>query len=349
MRAVAAIALTTALLVGSTPADAAPAQKRDVTITLVTHDSFAVSKKVLRAFMRDTGITVKILRAGDAGAALNQAILTKDAPLGDVFFGVDNTLLSRALTAGIFEKYRSPELAHVRAEYQIDATHQVTPVDHGDVCINTDKAWFAHHHLAVPKTLDDLADPKYRGLLVAENPATSSPGLAFVLATIAHYGERRWRAYWKRLRANDVQIVSGWEEAYNGAFSAGEGTGDRPLVVSYASSPPAAVYFSDPQPATSPVGTVLKTCFRQVETVGVLRGTEHEAAARRFVDFMLSERVQADVPLQMFVFPVRDGVPLPPVFTKFADVPPHPLALAPARIGRDRDRWVDEWTETVLR
>jgi thiamine transport system substrate-binding protein len=347
MRMLAAIVVAAALLAAGPPVGAAP--KDDVTITLVTHDSFAVSKKVLRDFTRESGIDVKILHAGDAGAALNQAILTKDAPLGDVFFGVDNTLLSRALDAGIFEPYRSPALTHVPATYRLDAKNRVTPVDHGDVCINTDTTWFAGHHLDAPTTLDDLADPAYRGLLVTENPATSSPGLAFLLATVAHFGEGGWRDYWDRLRSNDVQVVSGWEEAYNGAFSAGEGAGDRPLVVSYATDPAAAVYFADPKPTTSPVGTVVSSCFHQVETVGVLRGTEHEAAARRFVDFLLSERVQADVPLQMFVFPVRDGVPLPPVFTKFADVPAHPLSLPAARIGRDRDRWIDEWTETVLR
>ena len=190
----------------------------------MTHDSFAVSKAVLRAFTRASGVHVKVLPAGDAGAALNQAILTKDAPLGDVFFGVDNTFLTRALNAGIFEPYSSPELADVPAEFQLDATHAVTPVDHGDVCINDDLRWFKDHHVAPPTTLEDLIKPRYKGLLVVENPATSSPGLAFLLATVAHFGEKGWRNYWDKLRANDVQVVAGWEQAYNGAFTAGEGS-----------------------------------------------------------------------------------------------------------------------------
>lgn len=318
-------------------------------ITLVTHDSFAVSKRVLRAFTRDTGIRVKVLRAGDAGAALNQVILTKDAPLGDVLFGVDNTFLSRALDAGIFQRYRSPELADVGAEYELDPEHRVTPIDHGDVCINYDKRWFESHDVAVPASLADLAKPRYRGLLVTENPATSSPGLAFVLATRAEFGEDGWERYWEQLGANDVEVVSGWEEAYNGSFTAGEGNGDRPLVVSYASSPPAAVYFSDPRPSSSPVGTMLSSCFRQIEGVGILRGTQHRDEARALVDFMLSEPFQADLPLQMFVFPVRDGTPLPPVFEQFAEVPEHPLELPPGVIGANRERWIDEWTEIALR
>lgn len=346
-RFLALTVLALGLVVGATIPTAASTD--DVTITLLTHDSFAVSKKVLRAFTTRTGIDVKILRAGDAGTALNQAILTKDAPLADVFFGVDNTFLTRALDAGIFQRYRSAELAEVAAEYELDPEHRVSPIDHGDVCINYDKRWFDEHDVAVPTSLDDLTKQQYRGLLVTENPATSSPGLAFLLATRAKLGEDGWNRYWQRLRANDVEVVAGWEEAYNGSFTAGEGKGDRPLVVSYASSPPAAVYFSDPRPSSSPVGTMLSSCFRQIEGVGILKGTEHPSEARELVDFMLSEQFQADLPLQMFVFPVRKDTPLPPVFEEFADVPAHPLALAPGTIGANRDRWIDEWTATVLR
>jgi thiamine transport system substrate-binding protein len=349
-------AFVTASQVDAVPATASPgvsapavSAPREVTLTLVTHDSFAISKSVLRAFTRETGITVRLLPSGDAGAALNQAILTKDTPLGDVLFGVDNTFLSRALDENVFERYRSPELDRVSVAYRIDTTHHATPIDHGDVCVNHDESWFAEHRIRVPRTLEDLTKPAYKGRLVVENPATSSPGLAFLLATIDRYGEDGWRSYWERLRANDVKVVSSWEQAYNGEFSAGEGAGERPLVVSYASSPAAAVYYSDPRPTASPIGTVLDTCFRQVEFVGILRGTEHPRAARRLVDFMLSRPFQEDVPLQMFVFPVRDDVRLPAVFTEFAEVPTDPAALAPGVIGAHREQWIDEWTTTVLR
>jgi thiamine transport system substrate-binding protein len=336
---------TAATVVTAAPSSAAST----TTITLVTHDSFAVSKRVLRAFENQTGIDVKVLQSGDAGAALNQVILTKSNPIGDVFFGVDNTFLSRALQAGVFAKYRSPALSAVPAAYQLDPTHHLTPVDHGDVCINYDKAWFAQRKLAVPRTLADLTKPAYKGRLVVENPATSSPGLAFQLATIARFGADGWRDYWAKLRANDVKVDDGWESAYDGDFSQGANHGTYPLVVSYASSPPAAVYYSKPQPKTSPIGTVLDSCFRQVEFAGVLQGTPHAAAARKLVDFMLSARFQEDIPLQMFVFPVREGTALPAVFAKFAEVPPQPLTLPAAEIGAHRDTWIEQWTDTVLR
>jgi len=328
----------------------ASAAEKPTTITLVTHDSFAISKPVLREFTKQTGIKVKLLRSGgDAGTALNQVILTKDHPIGDVFFGVDNTFLGRALDNDAFEAYRPAALDDVGTEWQLDSTNRLTPIDHGDVCINYDKKWFAKKGIPAPATLDDLTKPAYEDLLVVEDAATSSPGLAFMLATIARYGESGWRDYWEKLSANGVEVVDDWTAAYEGQFTQGGGNGTRPLVVSYASSPPAAVYYSDPQPKTSPIGTMLDSCFRQVEFAGVLKGTEHRAEARELVDFMLSERFQADIPLSMFVFPVRDDTPLPPVFEKFAEVAPNPLTLPASDIAKHRDEWIEQWTQTVLR
>ena len=347
-----AIVLTLCIAVGVVLGPAAPAQD-PTTITVVTHDSFALSKRVLREFERTSGIDVRILRSGDAGEAVNASILTKDHPLGDVLFGVDTTFLSRALGAGIFATYRPEALDTVEPALVVGTQGKVAPVDRGDVCVNVDIGWFESRELSVPTSIDDLTKAEYRGLLVVENPATSSPGLAFVLATIDRYG-RGWRDYWQRLRANDVEVVNGWEAAYNGSFSAGGGAGERPLVVSYASSPAAAVYYAEPDPTgatpeRAPVGTILDGCFRQVEYVGILRGTEHLRAARRFVDFMLSRRVQEDIPLQMFVFPARTDARLPEVFRDFAEIPPDPATVAPRRIERNRERWIVEWTDVVLR
>jgi thiamine transport system substrate-binding protein len=355
MHRLARIALTSAfaagLAVSVVSSGAATAAAGDsgegVTLRLVTHDSFAISKKVLRDFTTRTGIEVEVLPAGDAGATLNQAILTKDDPLGDVLFGVDNTFLSRALDEELFLVADVPNLDSVPAELRLDDGNRAVPIDHGAVCVNYDKEWYEERDEDPPRDLDDLVDQADR--LVVENPATSSPGLAFMLATIDRYGADGWRDYWSELRDGGVEVVNGWEEAFNGSFSAGEGDGDKPLVVSYASSPPVAVYFSDPQPTESPIGTALGTCFEQIEFAGVLRGTEHPAEARRLVNFMLSRRFQEDIPLQMFVFPARADARLPRVFEEFAEVPDDPATLAPEEIGAQRERWIDEWSETVLR
>lgn len=325
---------------GETPTD----------VVLVTHDSFVVSKDVKTAFEQETGLKLRILQTGDAGETLTKALLTAGNPQGDVLFGVDNTLLSRALEGDVFDAYEPPALEKVDERYVLDPEHRVTPIDHGEVCLNVDKAWFADHGIAPPRSMDDLDDPLYRKLLVVQNPATSSPGLAFLLATIARYGEGGWQGFWQRLRENDVLVVDGWEEAYTVRFSGAAGSrGDRPIVVSYASSPPAEVIFRTPQPTTAPTAVVEDSCFRQIEFAGVLRGARNEDGARKLVDFMLSTRFQEDIPLSMFVFPVNRDAELPPEFVKFAVQPESPLDLPPEEIEANRDDWIKAWTDIVIR
>ncbi|WP_329174178.1 thiamine ABC transporter substrate-binding protein [Streptomyces sp. NBC_01477] len=324
------------------------------TVTLVSHDSFAASKSVLAQFTKETGYTVKVLRGGDAGAAVNQAILTKDHPRGDVFFGVDNTLLSRALDNGLFTPYAAKDLGQVPADVQLDAAgHRVTPIDSGDVCVNYDRAYFTAHHLAPPQTFADLVKPAYKNLLVTENVSTSSPGLAFLLGSAATYGDGGWQGYWKQLKSNGVEVVDSWEQAYNDRFSGSsagkQAKGDRPLVVSYASSPPAEVIGVTPEPAQSPVGVSTGTCFRQIEFAGLLHGAKNTAGGRALIDFMLSKAFQQDMPLQMYVDPVREDAVEPPVFVKYGTKIDHPTTLAPAKIAAKRDDWVGAWNSIVLK
>lgn len=318
-------------------------------VVLVTHDSFVISDDVKRAFERESGLELRILQSGDAGEMLTRALLTAGNPQGDLLFGVDNNLLSRALAGDVFEAYESPELEAVDEQYVLDREHRVTPIDHGEVCLNVDKTWFAERGLTPPRSLDELTEPRYKGLLVVENPATSTPGLAFLLATIARYGDGAWQDYWRRLRENRVLVVDGWEEAYNVRFSGSAGRGNRPIVVSYASSPPAEVIFRKPRPAEAPTAVVEDSCFRQIELAGVLRGARNVDGARKLLDFMLATRFQEDIPLSMFVFPVNREAALPPEFERFAVLPKAPLELPPDAIEANRDTWLDEWTRIVLR
>jgi thiamine transport system substrate-binding protein len=304
---------------------------------------------VKAAFEQETGLELKILKAGDAGEVVTKATLTAGNPQGDVLFGVDNTLLSRALDGDVFEPYESPALESVGTDYDLDPEHRVTPIDHGEVCLNVDKEWYAERNQAPPRSLEEVTHDGYRGQLVVENPATSSPGLAFLLATVARFGDE-WQGYWRKLRDNDVLVVDGWEEAYTVRFSGAAGShGERPIVVSYASSPPAEVIFRKPRPATAPTAVIEDSCFRQIEFAGILRGARNEKGAKELVDFMLSKRFQEDIPLNMFVFPVNGEATLPPEFVRYAVVPASPLSLAPEEIEANRARWVDEWTRTVLR
>ena len=340
-----ALAATLALVAtGCGGSDEQPTQ-----VVLVTHDSFAVSDDVKRAFEQESGLELRILKAGDAGEVVTRALLTAGTPEGDVLFGVDNNLVERALAGDVFEAYASPELGIVDPALVLDPEHRVTPIDRGDVCLNYDKSWYASRGIAPPKDLVALTLPRYRDQLVVENAATSTPGLAFMLATIAEFGDR-WQGYWRKLRANGVLVVDGWEDAYYSRFSGSAGSkGKRPVVVSYASSPPAEVIFAKPRPSTAPTGVVEASCFRQVEFAGVLRGAKNEDGAKKLVDFMLSKRFQEDIPLQMFVFPARTDASLPPEFERFAVVPERPLELPPQEIEQNRESWVDQWTDIVVR
>ncbi|WP_030758698.1 thiamine ABC transporter substrate binding subunit [Streptomyces griseus] len=328
----------------------APAPK---TVTLVGHDSFNASKEVLAEFTKQTGLTVKVLKAGDAGEAVNKEILTKGSPQGDVFFGVDNTLLSRAVDNGIFVPYEAKGLDRIPDTFKLDGKHRVTPVDTGDICVNYDKKYFADKKLAPPQTFDDLAKPEYKDLLVVENPERSSPGLGFLLGTVAKYGDTGWQDYWKKLRANGVRTVDSWELAYNQEFSGSAGgkeaKGDRPLVVSYASSPPVEVLYADPQPKEAPTGVSTGTCFRQIEFAGLLEGAKNPEGGKALIDFLVSKKFQDDMPLQMFVNPVAKDATLPELFTKHGVVVEKPETVAPEKIAANREAWIQQWSSLVLK
>lgn len=320
------------------------------TLNVMTHDSFEVSKDVIKSFEDANNAKVVLLKSGDAGAMLNKAILTKDAPLADVLYGVDNTFLSRALEADIFEPYNSSALREIPDDFKLDDSNRALPVDYGDVCVNYDKKYFADNNLAVPESLEDLTKPEYKGLLVTENPATSSTGLAFLLATIAHYGDS-FTEYWQALKDNGVVVVDGWEAAYYTNFSGSSGHGPQPMVVSYGTSPAAEVIFAEKPLDDAPTASILgpDTCFRQIEFVGILKGTKNRALAEKFVDFMLSKQFQEDMPLQMFVYPVNSNAALPEEFIKYSQAPQQPATLSPEEIAANRDQWIQAWTDVVLK
>ncbi len=339
--------LAVLLLSACAQATVTPAGPR--TLTVMGHDSVAVSEEVIATFEAQNDVEVRFLKAGDAGTALNQAILSKEQPLGDVLYGVDNTFLSRALDEGIFEPYNSPVLSRIPEIFKLDPQNRALPVDYGDVCLNYDKAFFEDRDLAPPRNLEDLLRPEYMGLLAVQNPATSSPGLAFLLATVGRFGETGYLEYWAGLVENDVLVVSDWETAYYSEFT--PYGGQRPIVVSYGSSPPFEVYFAEEPPQEAPTGVVSadESCFRQIEFVGILTGTQNRDLAEKWIDFMLSTTFQEDMPLNMYVFPVNPAAQLPEVFEEHLVVPDRTAQVDAASIAANRETWIQNWRETTLR
>ncbi|RIH88950.1 thiamine ABC transporter substrate-binding protein [Calidithermus roseus] len=314
-------------------------------LTILSHESFNLDKKLVAEFEQKNGIKLRFLKAGDAGEMLNKAILSKAAPVADVIYGFDNSQLSLALEADILQPYASPALAVLRPEFVLDRTYRALPVDYGYVALNYDKAYFKDK--ALPQSFADLARPEFAKLLVVTNPATSSPGLAFLLATVKTFGEDGYLDFWAKLRDGGVRVEKGWSEAYYTAFS--KSGGDRPLVVSYATSPAAELFYSEKKLDEPPTGNLLLpgSSFLQVEFVGILKGTKQLAAARKFVDWLLSKPVQESIPTEMWIYPTRKDATLPEVF-KWAEVPRAPATLEPRSIAQNRERWVSEWTKVVL-
>ena len=323
------------------------AEETPETLTLIAHDSFAGTAEETGAFdpfTAETGIEVEIVAAGDAGSLVNQAILTKDNPLADVLFGIDDTFLSRALEEDVFVEYEAEEIDSIDPDL-IDPEFRVTPIDFGDVCINYDKAWFEQAGLEVPSDIETLETSPYAEHFTVEHPATSSPGLAFMLATIDEFGEERWLEYWADLRDAGVNVVSDWDSAYYGEFT--RYGGNSSMVVSYASSPPAEVIFAEEPLEVAPTGVITDGCYRQVEYAGILDGTEFPEAAGDLIDFMLSVEFQETIPPNWFVFPVNENADLPDEFVEHTVIPEDPTRFSASYIAENRDSWIDQWIEVM--
>ena len=340
-----ALAGLTACSVGGTTASDGESGKPSKEVVVATHDSWAMSKDVIKQFEKQTGYHLTFSANGDAGQLTNKLVLTKGAPIADMVYGIDNTFASRAVDEGVLAPYTPADQPGPVGRFEpagAEEAKDLTPVDYGDVCVNVDDTWFAKHHLAEPKTLDDLTKPAYKDLLVTPGANTSSTGLAFLLATVGKYGEDGWQGYWEKLMANGAKVTSGWSDAYEVDFTGGGGNGDRPIVVSYASSPPFTIPKGGDKPTTS---ALLDTCFRQVEYAGVLDGAKNPKGAEAFIDFMLQRSFQKALPDNMYVFPTDTSVPLPPTWAKFAKVADQPYDVPAQDIAANRDAWLRAWAD----
>ncbi len=316
-----------------------------ITVRMLVHDSWQVSDGIFDPLL-DEGIEVEVLTGGDAGALANQVVLDAKSPQADVVYGIDNTFVGRPLEADAFAAHEY-DVTALRSELldRVD-TERIVPIDYGDVCVNYDREWFASRDRQPPTSIDALLEPEFESLTVVEDPSLSSPGLAFLLATVEREGDD-WDTWWEALADNDVLVMPDWTTAW-AEFSAGGQSGARPLVVSYASSPPADVLYSDPPRATTRIGVVDDACFRQVEYAAVLRGSDVTDAAARVVGFMTEPEFQADLPLNMFVFPSNDSVPEPELFVKWALHPSAPIVLDADEIDAVRDDAIERWIDIVL-
>ncbi|NBC94802.1 MAG: thiamine ABC transporter substrate-binding protein [Deinococcus-Thermus bacterium] len=342
-----ALARTALLLLIPLATTGAAAQQ----VTLITHDSFALPDDLVSAFEEEHGLELRLLTGGDAGAMVNRALLTSGRPVADALFGIDDALIAREGASELFEPYLADGIDGVPDDLRF-AGERLTPVTVGYVNFNLHLDGLRERGLPVPRDIAELAEPPFEGATVVSDPATSSPGLAFLLTTVARFGEGGaydWLDYWADLREADVRVTSGWSDAYYTAFS--RYGGDRPIVLSYATSPAAEVIFAEEELDASPTANLLceRCSWRQIEAAGVLAGTGRPDAARDVVDFLLSPEVQEAVPTSMFVYPARQGVTLPEAFDRFAVRPTaeQTATLDAERIEARQARWLEQWTQVV--
>ena len=309
------LALSSLLLAGC-----APANQVSTTVTLVAHDSFAISDESITEFKATYGFELEIIRAGDAGSLTNRLVLTKDSPIADVVFGIDNTFRGIADENGIIEG-------------------ELVLVDFADVCFNYDRVWFERRELTPPVSWRDLTKPEFNSLTVVSNPISSSPGLAFLATTVAAFGEENFEQYWRELRDNGVRVAAGWEEAYFTEFSGSSGNGEYPIVLSYCSSPAAEIR----EDGKSQTVALLDEGFRQTEFVGVLAGARNPEGAAALIEFLLSESFQNTMPGLMYVYPVNPDATIPAEWAEFGPA-------ATSTIGEDlsiathREKWQNKWS-----
>ena len=329
-----------------TKSSASASDAKSKTVTLVTHESWAPDKAVMDEFTKQTGYTVKVSKSGDAGTLANKLVLAKNNPTGDVVFGIDNTFASRVTKEGVLEPYTSKAAAASTSTYDLpdgQGKGVLSPIDTASVCVNVDDAWFTKNNKKKPASLDDLTKPEYRNLMVAPGASSSSPGMAFFLATVGKYGENGWKPYWTKLMSNGLKLTSGWSDAWNVDYTAGEGKGSRPIVVSYDSSPA----FTVDKAGTSTTSALGNTCFRSNEYAGVIKGAKNPEGAKAFIDFMNGKSFQKSLPNSMYVFPVDSSVELPPEWAKTVKPAEKTIDVSPAQIDEKRQTWLTQWKDVT--
>ncbi len=315
------------------------------TLRVLTHASFELPKELLADFEKAANVKLSIIKAGDAGEMLNKLILTRAKPIADVVYGIDNALAGKAVAAGVLAPYSGPAST---APAAASLPAPLVPVDHGYVTLNIDKAWFAKQGVPVPTSLADLTQPAYKNLLVVQHPATSSPGLGFLAATIAGMGEAAAFEWWGQLRANGVKVAKGWSEAYYTDFS--RNGGKRPIVVSYASSPAAEVFYSKEKITEPPTASLALpgAVFQQVEGVALVKGGGRVEAAGRFIEFLRSAPVQQALPTSVWMYPATPATPLPEVM-RHATAPTRFDNPSTDDLAQHSSAWVARWVKVVLK
>jgi thiamine transport system substrate-binding protein len=309
-------------------------------LVVYTYDSFVswgLANATIPKFEEKYGVKVKLITLGDAGEVLNRLILEKDNPRADVVIGIDNNLIAKAIESGVLEPFKPSNIDVVPQELIFDPTYHVVPFDYGFIAVVYRKDEVKNP----PQSFEDLLKPEWSKSLIVEDPRTSSTGAAFLLWTIAVYGDPGYLYFWEKLKPNIYTITKGWDSGWE-MWDKGE----APLFVSYATDPAYSAYAGGKEPN---IGAIIfkEGGYPQIEGIGLVKGAKHKELAQKFIEFVLSEEFQKEIPLTNWMFPANKNAPLPEVF-KYAVKPDKIVTLDPKEIEKNYSRWLEEWTKLMV-
>jgi len=316
-------------------------------LVVYTYSSFAswgAAPFIEEAFEKKHDVDVQFVATGDARMMLTKLLTEREAgrPGADVFVGVGSVDLSMARGEDLFVPLTGediPNLASVREDLLIDPTNSLIPYEHSYVTLVYDSQVLAVED--VPLTFEQLLDPKYKKMLILEDPRTSSVGLAFLLWTIHQYGDPGYLDYWRKLLPNVLTITQGWSAAYD-LFLARE----APIVVSFSTDTAYSVI--EEGSARYKVMLLNSQGYRSIYLMGIVKGTKQQGLCKELLDFVLSPEVQERISTTEWMFPANRKTLLPVLFYQNAVFPPDPVMVPSERIGENLDRWLLEWAGIIV-
>lgn len=302
-------------------------------LVVYTYDSLLPLVKIaLPIFEEKYGVTVEVRSYGDAGAVLSKVIAEGAKSDVDIVIGIDNILAKRALTEDIFLPYKSENADKISDESLVfDKSWRLTPYDFGSLAIVYDPEELGTLEM---DGLINLTDKKFKKNLIIQDPRTSSTGLAFLVWTYTAHKDD-FDEFWRKLKPSILTVTMGWDDAFE-KFEAGE----APMMVSYATDGAYSYeYYGETKYKAIIPGNV---GYGQIEGAGIVKWTDEETLAKKFIDFILSPEFQSNIPLNQWMFPVVE-VQLPKSF-EYAIEPGSLLTIDP---DLDVDHLIERWVNLL--
>ncbi|MBJ23765.1 MAG: hypothetical protein CMB64_03760 [Euryarchaeota archaeon] len=334
-------------------------ESNETELVIATYDVYALTDEMIGDFENQTGITVSMIKLDDAGSVLDYLIQNKGTETIDLAIGLDNTYLQTAIKQGVLTEHLANNLDNISQDALAPYNGPfAVPFDMGHVCLNYDSSIVDGQNMTVPTSLWNLTEEEWRGKVAIPSPITSSPGRAFMLATLDYFnslGEStsEFEEWWSAMEENDVIITSGWSEAYETHYTGGYGeyeagyVGDAHITVSYCHSPGVESWYNGNWTKSAALN-LPKTSFFQVEYISSVMGGDQQSSAL-FIEFLLSEDINSNMPVQNSMYSVLEGFDLPEEngYLFHSIIPNEPSEISMIEIEENMESWLLLWNKAM--